>query len=214
MVFRSLLDSAVLVAQMQPSQADVSLLHPLEQKYIAFAVDSRRREFTAGRLLAKQLFTAAAVPPQPLLNAADRAPIWPASWVGSITHCADLCAVAICSSQRLSGLGIDIEPAEALPEKLAALIMLPEDYAALAILPPPLRNLAGRIIFSAKEAVYKAVYPQTRQFLEFLQVHIRFSDLQTFQAEFAVNPAGYNKFNLQGRFAVHNGYIATAVCFG
>ncbi|HEV8692908.1 MAG TPA: 4'-phosphopantetheinyl transferase superfamily protein [Lysobacter sp.] len=196
---------------MDPLRADPMKLHPQEQAQVADAVDKRRREYAAGRLLAHSLLhELGADSCVPLINGADRAPQWPAGVVGSITHCMGWCAVAAASAAVSRGIGIDIEPAQPLPEGTATLVLTAAEHDGLARLPPALRAHAERLVFSAKEAAYKALYPSTRTFLDFpdLQVELDtdggFVATPTRAAAIATGP-------IRGRYRVTGEYLATAV---
>ena len=121
--------------------------HPDEEIAIARAVPARRAEFRLGRMAARdalaQLGVAAPVPMGP-----DRAPVWPAGIVGSITH-QDGIAVAVVSDG--GALGLDLDRTDPLALDLIPEICRPEEDATKA-----------RQIFSAKEAAYKAQYPANR----------------------------------------------------
>jgi 4'-phosphopantetheinyl transferase EntD len=70
-----------------------------------------------------------------------------------------------------------------------------------------------RVLFSAKESVFKAWFPQTRIWLEFCDVKIEFEESHCrFRA--CVGPVGRNGTNTQmrGRFFVERGLVLTAVC--
>jgi enterobactin synthetase component D len=105
--------------------------------------------------------------------AEDRAPIWPEGIVGSITHTAGFAAAAAAWAADIPGLGIDseriIDPAMA--GDIADVCMV--DEATL------FEAAHGRsfcefctFVFSAKEAVFKCLFPLTRKFLEFSDVRI------------------------------------------
>jgi len=68
-------------------------------------------------------------------------------------------------------LGIDVEPAELLPPELLDLIATPREQ--LRICDDPYR---GRLLFAAKEAVYKAVYPLDQMFLDHHDIHVDLAD--------------------------------------
>jgi 4'-phosphopantetheinyl transferase EntD len=181
MLFRPLLPDAVLLAEMPPEAADPSRLLPEEARSIERAVEKRRREFAAARLLARALFArmtpghaihAQAMQNYALLNDTDRVPIWPAGIVGSITHCQSLCAVALAPANEYGGLGLDVEPAVALKAELRRMILRAGDETLLDALPSPAHALGGMLAFTIKEAVYKAIYPSRRRFLEFHDVEI------------------------------------------
>jgi 4'-phosphopantetheinyl transferase EntD len=81
--------------------------------------------------------------------------------------------VALASSADFSGLGIDIEPAETLDPELLDLIARPDERARIN--DDPLR---GRVLFAAKEAVYKATHPLDGIFLEHHDVEIDLANLR------------------------------------
>jgi 4'-phosphopantetheinyl transferase EntD len=66
-----------------------------------------------------------------------------------------------------NAVGIDVEPAVALPPDMLALIATSQEQRRIA--DDPLR---GKLLFAAKEAVYKALYPLDRVFLEFRDIEV------------------------------------------
>lgn len=217
MLFRPLLSEIVLLAEMAPAAADPAHLHPEEQAHIARAVEKRRREFAAGRLLARGLLTEAGAGVDCLLPDGDRVPRWPEGVVGSITHCDRICAAAVAPASATAGVGLDVEPAVALADGLVPMIVRPEEHARLASLPSGLQPLAGILTFSIKEAVYKAIYPRQRVFLDFQQVAIDFEGEDGFVADVLVDgaaPPGFER--VRGRFRLVDsglgaGCVAAAV---
>lgn len=207
-LFRPLLPSSVLVAEMVPDQADPAQLLTAELAQIAHAVERRRREYAAGRLLARALLRELGVQEAPLLNGADRVPQWPAGIVGSITHCAGLCAVVVAASAGVRAIGIDAEPAEPLPEGVAARVLGEADRRSLERLPADLESCADRLVFSAKEAVFKALFPLTRTFLDFPDIEVELEAGGRFAAMALPLPT---VGPVRGRYRVANGYMATAL---
>ena len=131
------------------------------------AIPRRQTEFSAGRAAARAAmtslgFAAAAIPAAP-----DRAPVWPPGITGSISHSATACLAILGRSAAWSGIGLDLEPATALAAELWPTVLRPEEIAAL----PPDAHLAAGLqakrIFTAKEAAYKAQYPQSRTLFGF-----------------------------------------------
>lgn len=210
MLFRSLLPAAVALAQMDPRQADANAIHPLERQQIANAVAARQREYAAGRLLTRSLLSTLGGDELPLINGADRAPIWPPRIVGSITHCRTLCVVAIARAADILALGIDVEPAEPLPGDIAERVLSSSERQCIARLPRQLRLLADRLVFSAKEATYKALYPGTKRFLDFPDLHVELDAA----GGYAVSGAGLTTFAhrpLPGRYRIEGEHLATAL---
>ena len=99
------------------------------------------------------------------------APTWPTGIVGSLSHDARVAVAAIGRCRDVHALGIDVEPAESLPSELLDLIATPQER--LSIRDDPYH---GRLLFVAKEAVYKAVYPLDQVFLEHHDVQIKFAE--------------------------------------
>ena len=94
-------------------------------------------------------------------------PLWPAGFAGSLAHDDEMAVAAIARKADIPSLGIDVEPAEPLPDEIAALAVMPGDV--LAGVDP---RLATRLLFSAKEAVYKAAYPLDRVVLGYEHIGI------------------------------------------
>lgn len=212
MLFRPLLPSTVLVAEMAPADADLACLPSRERGLIERAVAQRCREFAAGRTLARGLLRDAGADIDALLSDPDRVPIWPQTVFGSITHCGSLCAVAVVLVEHADGIGLDVEPAVPVPEYLLPRIVRDTERARLAALPSALRPLGGLLVFSIKEAVYKAIYPQCRVFLDFHQVEIAFEGDDGFVADVLVPAAAPPAHaRIHGRFRIADGHVASAV---
>ncbi|MGC9537299.1 4'-phosphopantetheinyl transferase family protein [Streptomyces sp. UG1] len=154
-------------------EAATAPLYPEEEAVVARAVDKRRREFAVVRFCARRAMDKLGVPPQPILPGERGAPGWPAGLVGSMTHCDDYAAAALVRAGELASLGIDAEPHQTLPEGVLPAVALPAETDQL-------RRLAAehpgvhwdRLLFSAKESVYKAWFPLTGQWLDFTEAEI------------------------------------------
>lgn len=181
-------------------------LFPAEQAVIANSVEKRRREFTTVRHCARVALRRLGVEPGPLLPGERGAPGWPPGVVGSMTHCAGFRGAVVASAAALRTVGIDAEPAEPLPDGVLDAIALPEEKASLAALPPGVPW--DRLLFSAKETVYKSWFPLTRRFLEFHEARIALAPDGTFAATLLV-PAPLPGFT--GRWTRANGLVVTAI---
>ncbi|WP_329337283.1 4'-phosphopantetheinyl transferase superfamily protein [Streptomyces sp. NBC_00663] len=139
--------------------ASVTALHREERELLGpAAVERRWREFATGRVCARQALTALGVPLSgPLLRGPDGAPCWPDGVRGSITHCPGYRAAAVAFAADARALGIDAEPPGPLsPAATAALTTAAERGS----LPPPHAHVPWEtVLFSAKEAAYKAWAP-------------------------------------------------------
>ena len=189
------------------SDAPESTLFPIEGAVLAGAVAERRREFATVRYCARQALSRIGVAAVPILPDRDRAPQWPAGVVGSMTHCVGYRAAAVAPSSRLRGLGIDAEAHAAVPEDVLDFVLRSEERAllrALASVDPNPRW--ERIVFCAKEAVYKAWFPLTRRWLDFADVSVSLCPGGTFGARIAgVEPGGFS-----GRWLVRRGLVLAA----
>lgn len=196
-------------------------LYPEEAALVAHAVPKRRREFTRVRACARRAMEKLGVPPQPLLPGERGAPRWPAGLTGSMTHCDGYCAAALVRTADLASLGIDAEPHGPLPDGVLESVSLPGERVRL-------RELAGRhpavhwdrLLFSAKESVYKAWFPLTGKWLDFSEADIAIHvDPQrplsgTLRAELLVpGPlvVGVRRGAFEGRWTVQGGLVATSV---
>jgi hypothetical protein len=94
-------------------------------------------------------------------------PIWPAGIVGSLAHDARVAVAAVAKTDHVAALGIDVEPAQVLPPELVELVATPQEQQRITDDP-----FHGRLFFVAKEAVYKAVYPIERTFLDYHDIEI------------------------------------------
>lgn len=77
---------------------------------------------------------------------------------------------AIALRHEFEAVGVDIEPAEPLPPDVVELVATAREHNGLN--GDPLR---GRLLFAAKEAVYKALYPRDRVFLEYHDIEVDFA---------------------------------------
>ncbi|QHA10055.1 4'-phosphopantetheinyl transferase superfamily protein [Streptomyces broussonetiae] len=192
-----------------------------EEALVERAVAKRRREFAAVRGCARRAMEKLGVPAQPVVSGERGAPVWPAGLIGSMTHCDGYGAAALVRAGELASLGIDAEPHGPLPEGVGDSVFLPaeaERLARLAAQRPAVHW--DRILFSAKESVYKAWFPLTRKWLDFSEADITLhTDPEgaahgTLHAELLVpGPlvAGRRLQAFDGRWAVRDALVATAV---
>lgn len=117
------------------------------------AVDKRRSEYAAGRLCAALALRRAGAPQT--VPRHGRAPVWPPGVRGSISHCGGLAMAVV--SRTLPALGVDCERwiAPEMVAEIAPMVLTPADRAAC----PPDWSVPRfcTVVFSAKEALYKAL---------------------------------------------------------
>lgn len=132
-------------------------LHPREEALIARAGPKRRREFTLGRHCARRALRELGIEDFPLLADAERMPIWPAGIVGSLSHGGGLTAVAVARRGHILGIGLDVEEAGSLDEQVIERICGKAELKSLEELARSAPDSWARLVFSAKESVYKCL---------------------------------------------------------
>ncbi len=138
------------------------------------SVAKRQAEFLAGRLCARaalhQLDQLDCIP----AIGEDRAPVWPAHISGSITHSTGRAAAIVGHKAQWRGLGMDLENLLSLEraERLAGEILTADELQRMAALPREHIALLVTLTFSAKESLFKALYPivQKRFYFEHAEV--------------------------------------------
>lgn len=151
-----------------PLEAERSLLSPN-------ASPERVQEFARGRHCARRALAAmgmADAESRPVLRHGARQPRWPAGVVGTITHSHGWAAAAVAPSARFAGVGLDLETVREPSEALLRRTTLPVERRWLGDLPEDQRADAYTLLFSAKEAIYKALHPATGVFLGFYDAQV------------------------------------------
>ena len=179
-------------------------------------VESRRQEFLTARSCAREALVALGRAPVAIPTGPAREPLWPAGVVGSITHCTGYRAAAVAHTHDLGSLGIDAEPHEPLPDDVLSQVVTPNESLELTRLRHLRRGVCwDRVLFSAKESVYKAWWPLARRWLGFEHAELRFDAVAgSFVATLLVpgpQVGGVGLTRLHGRWRVSRGLVVTAV---
>jgi 4'-phosphopantetheinyl transferase EntD len=157
----------LLIGHRLISPGDEHALLDAEAASIGSPVVAVRRASGAARIVARQLLARLGHAGFALCRGDSGEPLWPVGITGSLAH-DDRVAIAAVGWQREIGtVGIDIEPAVPLRLDVLELIATPEELRKIA--DDPLR---GKLLFAAKEAVYKACYPLDGVFLEFHDIEV------------------------------------------
>jgi enterobactin synthetase component D / holo-[acyl-carrier protein] synthase len=178
------------------------------------AAPRRKAEFAAGRTCGRQAMRVLGLPEMPILRGDDRQPLWPEGIVGSITHCDGYCAAAVGRATEFSAIGIDAENNEPLPANVLGAVAFGDELEWVHSL-PPVGVCWDRLLFSIKEAVYKAWYPRERRWLDFDQVSVALDiETTTFEARISSVPASTVSVSVvyRGFYLMTESLILTSVC--
>lgn len=223
-MIEQLLPYAVRSRAAYGDELDNAPLFPGEAEAVAKAVARRRAEYAAGRACARAALAELGSEPGPILRDADRgAPVWPSGVVGSITHCDGYRAAAVAHAADILTLGIDAEPHGPLPDGvLDVIVSTPAERARLTDLTDRAPDVSwDRLLFSAKETVYKAWYPFHRRMLGFKEAELLFTrdpdtpDRGSYTARVLVpgpllaENTGPDIFT--GRWIARDGFVVTAI---
>jgi len=214
-MIETILPPAVVAVEARGDDTEARLL-PGEQEVVGRAVEKRRREFATGRACARAALERLGLPPLPIRSGEKGEPLWPDGVVGSITHCDGYRAGAVARRAEVLTLGIDAEPHAPLPEGLLPDIAVPEERPHLAELR---RERPGvhwdRLLFSAKESVYKAWFPLARRWLGFEDARLEIEPGSgSFSARLLVpgpTIGGAPLRGFEGRWLVRDGLVVTAI---
>jgi 4'-phosphopantetheinyl transferase EntD len=136
----------------------------------------RREEFVAGRMCANEALRRFGLPLSQVGREASGAPIWPAGVLGSITHTNAIAAAVIAPASEFKAVGLDIEEVGAVDVNLWPLLFSEPETLRLGEAAPFARTCLATALFAAKEAFYKAQWPLTREWVDFLDVEVELSD--------------------------------------
>lgn len=190
---------------------------PGEEEAVARALPARRLEFASTRQCARQALAALGLPSTAIPRGQHREPTWPSGVVGSITHCAGYRAAAVATGATAASIGIDAEPDEPLPAGVLRYVTVPDDRVELARLAEQHPGVHwDKLLFSAKESVYKAWFPLAGRWLGFRGATLRFDvPSRTFKALLLVPGPRIGEqpplTSFTGRWLVDRGLIVTAI---
>jgi 4'-phosphopantetheinyl transferase EntD len=218
-VIEEILPRAVAVADTREDWLDIELF-PQERASMGQAVEKRRREFVTARACARRALAQLGLPPAPIATGERGQPLWPDGVVGSITHCTGYRACALARAKGADGIaavGIDAEPNEPLPDGVLQTIASRRErdlLAELARADPTVHW--DRLLFSAKEAVYKVWFPIAECWLGFEDAELAIDPVAgTFHARLSVAwPREQRRClpsSIEGRWLARDGLVLSAI---
>ncbi|RZP95346.1 4'-phosphopantetheinyl transferase superfamily protein [Vibrio vulnificus] len=144
------------------------------------AVAKRKSEFVAGRYLARKALTALGANNTSVEIGANRAPLWPDSFIGSISHSEGFAICAVANRDDLKGIGIDVESFidVKVAREIVGSVLIDSEYKLVGTYTNP-NPVTLTLIFSAKESLFKALYPAVGRYFDFNAAHTKEIDFQT-----------------------------------
>ncbi len=157
----------VIVGYRPIAEGDEIALTPEEAASISARTDNARRASGAARIVGRSLLAQLGFAGRSIPKDASGAPRWPEGVSGSFAHDSLVAVAAVGMTRDVGSLGIDVEPAAPLPPETLDLVATPAERSRIESDP-----YRGRLLFVAKEAVYKAVQPIGAGFLEFHDIEV------------------------------------------
>jgi len=200
------------VSLCDPSTAGPSP-YAIEEAAIERAVEKRKREFRAGRECARRALNGLGLADEPIPVLPNRGPGWPEAVVGAITHCRGFAGAVAAWRRDYEGVGLDAELVEPLRASLSRLICTDAEVRWMTDLEPPSGTDWVKVIFSAKEAVYKCIGPLVGRWVGFREVTL---DIDPARRAFKVVagdqrvPGVLDIDRIEGRYAVAGGLVISA----
>ena len=133
----------------------------------------RAKQEAIGRCLTALLASAGlpAIEPRRLASGARD---WPAGYSGSVSHKGTTVVAALVPASQARSLGIDIETRDGAEE-----LSTVKGLSAVDELPPNWTSAGPVILFSVKEAAFKALHPVINRRLGFEDITVSWTDIQS-----------------------------------
>ena len=192
-------------------------LLPEEEKFLKTLSSTKRQtEFSQGRSSAHQALAKFKLESEPILrNAETREPCWPEAVRGSITHSGEYAAAAVGLADYVSGIGIDLESLSRVVDfNISRHVCVEKELEWLKTLAPDQANRGLRIIFSAKESIFKCLFPISKTYLYFKDATVTIDEAKTeftFTLSKACSGITAAGFQHSGKFSIINKMLLTAI---
>lgn len=180
------------------------------------AVAKRKAEFVAGRYVSQQALIKLKSASTHVSIGKNREPLWPTPFIGSISHTHEFAICAVANKSDINNIGIDIE--HILSDKTAreivnSILTEPELILVGSLSSPDPTILT--LIFSAKESLFKALYPDVGCFFDFDVAKIASIDFNsnkfTLELVKTLTPDLACGTHFEGVFDCNNDSILTAI---
>ncbi len=150
-------------------------LFPGERAALTGMGATRAAAYSSGRRVAHAALSALGLDPVAVPRQ-GRLAVWPDGVVGCIAHSSDLAVALLGRASRFAAVGVDAERCQRVGERLARRVLTLSERQQLS------RRDETTLRFSAKEAVYKAVYPLVGEYLGFQDVEVALGEAGRYTA--------------------------------
>jgi 4'-phosphopantetheinyl transferase EntD len=153
-------------------------------------VENRNREFAVGRYCATRSLQRLGITAEVPVDT-DRKPVWPDGIVGSISHSHHYAWAATAQKESIKGIGVDTEIVvdDSTLRQIVKEITNEQEQKLLSLIHPDIR-VAFTVVFSAKESIFKCLYPLNEKFFGFHDVELIAANGQ--QVTFSQQPTSPN----------------------
>lgn len=147
---------------------------PEEERVFKGSSEKRRAEFRAGRHCARRVLQALGMEEEHvILRGPEGEPVWPVGVSGSISHTAGACLAMGARQKHMVAVGVDVEKHRPLKPGVFERMATSAEQVRLGLLAAGAGGVCfDAVLFSIKEAVYKAYFPVARQWLGFMDVDV------------------------------------------
>lgn len=167
----TLFPSSVSFAAVKTSSAPMILPLAEEEKLCAdWRSEARRELFRAGRTAVHEALQGLGLDRgTPVLRGPQGEPVWPEGAAVSISNTTGMAVAAACCIPQFRSIGVDIElRRRPVRLELKHHLCLPSEFERLHSC-----GMSLLLLFSAKEALYKALYPICRRLIGFKEMELR-----------------------------------------
>lgn len=147
-------------------------LYPEELNIIHKAIDKRRNEFSTGRFCIRKALSLLKTPATMILQKKNGEPVWPENITGSVSHSFNWAGAAAAKADEIYATGVDIETIARISKNILKRISTVKENALLQKKNAEESQIYAALVFSAKEAFYKALSSRYPKILKFRDISI------------------------------------------
>ncbi len=205
-------NTAISFALCDEPQLEGFSLHPLEHDALGPSVSPKRSlDFRLGRAAGRRVLEMIGFPIiAPILRGEHREPVWPQGVVGSIAHGSGYGIAAAAWQQDVPAVGIDIQKIEErYTDELVARFADPDEFEWVRSSPEKRTERAVKL-FSAKESVFKALYPLGKVWFAFDVAHLTpTADENGFKAAVRLPALSNGEIHMDVGISYYEGHVIT-----